>query len=60
MTKIFHNLVKEKDKQKQEDKRVPNKLDPKSIHQRHHNKMERLKDRKRILKVGSYIQGSTN
>ena len=52
MTKIFPNLVKDKDTQVQEAQRVPNKLDPKRPTLTHIIvKMTRLKDKEMTLKA---------
>ena len=64
MTENFLNLVKETDTQVQEAQRVPNKMNPKKLTQRHiiikmpkvEHKEKNLKSSKR--KAVSYLQGS--
>ena len=52
MTKNLPNLVKKKDTEVQEVKRIPNKMDPKMLTQRDIIiKMAKVKDQERILKV---------
>ena len=60
MTKNFSNLVKEKDTQAQEARRVTNKLDSQRPTLRHIIiEMTRLKDKDRILKPATEKQGVT-
>ena len=57
MTKQFPNLVKEKDMQVQEAQRVPNKVNPKRLTQRHIiDKMAKVKDKEKILKTAGERQ----
>ena len=52
MTENFPNLVKEIDKEVQEVKKVSNKMNPKEGHTKtHYIKMQKVKDKEKILKV---------
>ena len=63
MTENFLNLVKETDTQVQEAQRVPNKMNPKKLTQRHIIiKMQKVRQRENLKsskrKAVSYLQGS--
>ena len=63
MTENFPNLVKETDTQVQEAQRVPNKMNPKKLTQRHITiKMQKVRQRENLKsskrKAVSYLQGS--
>ena len=61
MKENFPNLVKEIDMQVQEAQRVPNRMDAKRPTPRHITiKMPESKDKERLLKAVSHLQGSSH